>query len=471
MANEQNQALTEQQIQNLFNKGFSAFERGSLDMAIELLMRCVEVAPNFDRARKFLRAAEIQRALKKGRGALALMGAELAGAGALIQAKSLKTSKPEAALMAAEKMVAAAPLSRKYGMAYAEIAVAAGKPEAGVMTLESLLEQWPDDVPLLVRLADLYQLVGEWHKSRDCYNSLLRLDPRNPEIVKGLKEAEARLTVKAGGWEENTATDGKGGKDDFRKLIKDKDQAKSLDMKNKSVVGGDDADALIEEQKAKIAREPSNVNFRRGLARLYSQKKDYASAIAALEEARQLNPTDPELDRALTNARTADFDARIEAAKAAGDTATADNLQLERSQFVFDDLVSRVERYPNDLRLRFELGQQYFTYEAYDDAIQQFQLAQKSPKDRNEALCYLARCFRAKGQRDMAVMQLETALSQLLIMDDLRKQVLFELGEIAEENGDIEKAFKYYQEIYGSDISYRDIGEKMERVYKLRKAQ
>ena len=246
MASEQKQELNEQQIQNLFNKGFAAFERGSLDMAVELLTRCVEVSPGFDRARKFLRAAEVQKALKKGRGKLQLIAAELAGAGALLQAQTLKGTKPEAALMAAEKMMAAAPLSRKYGMAYADIAIAAGRPEAGVMTLEALLEQWPDDVPLLVRLADLYQATGEWRKSRDCYNNLLRLDPRNPDIVKGLKEAEARLTVKAGGWEEATDTEGKGGKDDFRKLIRDKDQAKTLDMQNKSVVGGSDADALIE---------------------------------------------------------------------------------------------------------------------------------------------------------------------------------------------------------------------------------
>ena len=140
----------------------------------------------------------------------------------------------------------------------------------------------------------------------------------------------------------------------------------------------------------------------------------------------------------------------------------------ERSQFVFDDLIQRVERYPNDLRLRFELGQQYLQYESYDDAIQQFQLAQRSPKERTDALFGLARCFRLKGQSDMAVMQLETALEQLPVMNDQRKQVLFELGEISEANGNTERAFTIYREIYGADIGYRDIGAKMERMYKRR---
>ena len=56
-------------------------------------------------------------------------------------------------------------------------------------------------------------------------------------------------------------------------------------------------------------------------------------------------------------------------------------------------------------------------------------------------------------------------------MDDTRKAVLFDLGEMAEEAGDIEKAFKIYREIYGADIAYKDIGEKMERIYKLRQQQ
>ncbi len=457
---------SEQQIQNLFNKGFAAFERGTLDMAIELLTRCVELSPSFLRARKFLRAAEIQRALKGGRGPLRLGLAELAAFPTHLQAVALyRAGKIRAALRATEKLLRAAPLSRKFSLLFADVAEAADEMPAAVMTLEVLSEQFPNDPALLARMGLAYQKVGEWRRSRDCFNALLTLHPRDPDALKRLKDSEARLSMEAGGWEENS---GNTEKDGYRKLIKNKDLAKSLDMQNKAVVTGQDADALIVEQKAKIAADPLNLNFHRGLARLYLQQKRFAEAIAALEEARRINPSDPELDRNLTSARIQDFDARVAALRTQQDTAGANQLEDERNQFVFDDLVSRVERYPNDLRLRHELGQEYFRYASYDDAIQQFQMAQRSPKDRNEALYYLARCFRAKGQKDMAVMQLETALAQLPIMDDLRKQVLFELGEIAEENGATEKAFTLYKEIYGSDIGYRDIAAKMERLYKAR---
>ena len=53
-------------------------------------------------------------------------------------------------------------------------------------------------------------------------------------------------------------------------------------------------------------------------------------------------------------------------------------------------------------------------------------------------------------------------------MDDMKKAVLFDLGEIAEETGDVERAFQLYKEVYGADIAYKDIEKKMERIYKLR---
>jgi tetratricopeptide (TPR) repeat protein len=143
-------------------------------------------------------------------------------------------------------------------------------------------------------------------------------------------------------------------------------------------------------------------------------------------------------------------------------------MEGEMNQFVFDDLSARVQRYPNDLKLRFELGLLYFKYEYFDEAIGQLQLAQRSPKERVEALYYLAKCFAKKGQRDMAVMQLETANDQLPIMDDLKKKVMFELGVLAEESGDYEKAFSFYKDVYGADIGFEDIGVRMERIYKLR---
>lgn len=455
-----------QQAQNFYNKGVVAFERGNLDIAIDLLMQCVTLAPGFSRARKFLRAAQIAKFKKEKKGRLSAQMQEVSATLLRMKVSTLlKANKSEMALLESEKLLAMNPLHSQNVEVAVEAAEAAGHPDAALFTIEAAYENNPDDMMLLRRVAEYYMKVGEYDKARDAYVKLNAFLPSDQNIFKMLKDAEARVTM-ASGWE-----DVAGKKDGYRDLIANKDQAKKLDIQAKAVVAGSDADAMIDEAKARLEKEPNNLNFYRALARLYAQNKRFDEAVDTLEAARKVNAADPELDRALSAAKINAFEAKIEALKSAGDAEGAANMETDMNQFVFDDLASRVQRYPNDLKLRFELGLQYFKYEYYDDAIGQLQLAQRSPKERIESLYYLSMCFAKKGQRDMAVMQLETANEQLLIMDDLKKKIVFELGDLAEQAGDIEKAFLYYKDVYGADIGFRDIGVRMERIYKLRQSQ
>ena len=309
-------------------------------------------------------------------------------------------------------------------------------------------------------MATYYTLAKRFDKARDAYAKLHDLAPQDQRIIQLLKDAEARATMSAG-WDD--ATGKKGG---FQALIANKEQAKKLDQANKAVISGDDAESLIAEKKAQIAREPNNMNFYRALARIFMQNKRFAEAIETLESAQKLGTVDPELDRMLSSVRAADYEYRIEELRKAGKEDEAAEVEAEKNQFVFDDLALRVQRYPNDLHLRYELGYQYYTYEYYDEAIEHLQLAQKSPKDRLDALYCLAMCFIKKGQRDMGVMQLETARDQLPTMDELKKKVVYQLGLCAEETGDIEKAYAYYKDIYSADVTFADLNERMLRLGK-----
>ncbi|MDR2850419.1 MAG: hypothetical protein LBW77_07795 [Verrucomicrobiota bacterium] len=458
---------TAQQAQNFFNKGEAAFERGNFDIAIDLLMQCVGLAPGFSRARKVLRATQIAKFRKERKSGL---GAKMQEAGAaLLRMKInglLKAGKKEAALFVCEHLLTVNPLHSQNVELAVACADASGHPDAALFTVEAAYENNQDDMNLLRRVADYYMAVGDYTKARDAYVRLTAGRPNDMTVVKLLKDAEARVTMTTGGWD--AAAGKKGG---FQDLIRDKDQAKKLDMQNKAVVAGSDADALIEEARAKIEKEPNNLNLYRALARLLSQNKRFDEAVEALESARKVNAADPELDRAVTNAKISSFESKIDALKAAGDAAGAADMETEMNQFVFDDLSSRVQRYPNDLKLRYELGLQYFKYGYYDEAIGQFQMSQRSPKERLDSLYYLAMSFAQKGQRDMAVMQLETANEQLPIMDDLKKKIVFALGKMSEDAGEIEKAFGYYKDVYSADIGFEDIGVRMERIYKLRQTQ
>ena len=443
-----------QKAQNFTNRGRQALESGRYELAVDMLMEAVGAAPDVLETRKLLRTAQIanfRRNGKTGFGAKLgcmmarqkIMGLVKKGAGAEARAE-------------AEKLLCQNPLDPDNIECAVKAAEAAGKTDHAAITVEAAYECSNKDPALLERVATYYQMAKNWGKARDAYQKLAELKPGDQRIMQLLKNTEAQATMNAG-WAQTAGK--KGG---FQALIANKEQAKKLDAANKAVITGDDAETLIQEKLAQIAKEPKNMNARRALARLYNQSKRYEEAINALNEAIEVaGSMDPELDRMLSQTTILYYDQLIEQCRAEGNEEGAADLEGQKNQFVFDDLAARVERYPNDLHLRYELGLQYYTYEYYDEALEHLQLAQKSPKDRLWALYYLAMCFLRKGQTDMAVMQLETARDAIPTMDELKKKVVYQLGLCAEQAGDLEKAYQYYKDVYSTDVGFEDLSERM----------
>ncbi len=450
-----------QKAQNFLNRGRQALESGKFDLAIDMLLESLKAAPSVLEARRLLRAAQIRRFQSNPPSSIQLKLQGISNWSARQKILGLcKKGEGAAAMEAAEQLLCKNPLDPDNIECAVKAAETAQMPEAAAISIEAAYSCNGNDENLLERIANYYLAGGNFLKARDAYEKLSKLRPHDQRIQQKLKDSEARATMSQG-WDQSAGQ--KGG---YRNLIANKDQAAKLDAANKAVVTDSDADTLIAEKKAQIEKEPNNMNYYRALARLYSQNKRFPEAIETLEAAQKVNSADPELDRMLSTVRTAYFEFTIEQLKAEGRMEDAEQVELEKNQFVFEDLAARVERYPNDLHLRFELGEQYYMYgeqdpSFYDEAIQHLQLAQKSPKDRLEALYLLALCFLAKGQRDMAVMQLETARDQLPQMNELKKKIVYQLGLCAEEAGDIEKAYAYYKDVYSNDVTFADINERM----------
>lgn len=453
-----------QKAQNFTNRGRQALETGKYDLAVDMLMEAVSAAPDVLETRKLLRAAQIANFKRNGKVGF---GAKLGYMMARQKIMGLvKKGHGAEAMLEAEKLLSLNPLDPDNIEAAVKAAEAAGRADAAALTIEAAYECSNNDPSLLERVATYYTMANRWEKARDAYLKLAELKPGDQRIVQLLKNTEARATMNSG-WEQTAGK--KGG---FQNLIANKEQAAKLDAANKAVVTGDDAELLIKEKLEQIAKEPKNMNARRALARIYTQSKRYEEAVAALEEAIQVNGAmDPELDRMLSQTRILYYDQVIDAWRAQGDEDTAQQIEAEKNQYVLDDLAQRVERYPNDLHLRYLLGVQYYTYEYYDEALEQLQHAQKSPKDRLSSLYYLAMCFLAKGQNDMAVMQLETARDAIPTMDDLKKKVVYQLGRCAEDAGELDKAYQYYKDVYSTDIGFEDLSERMMSVSQKLKAK
>jgi tetratricopeptide (TPR) repeat protein len=132
-----------------------------------------------------------------------------------------------------------------------------------------------------------------------------------------------------------------------------------------------------------------------------------------------------------------------------------------RDKFLLEECEKRVERYPNDLGFRYELGELYFQRENVKGAIQQFQLAVKNPQLRVKVLNYLGQCFLKQKLVDIAIRQFMTASSEIPGIDDTKKEVLYNLGVAYEAKGDKEKASECYQQIYEVDMGFRDVAQRL----------
>ncbi len=458
-----NEGSIPKRARDLFEKGMIALERANLPYAMDMFMAALEVEPRFLKARKFLRTAGIRQFTSANGGPVTHALATLAGLPNLVKGHlALQSGKPLRALQIAEQLLRTDALNLPFIQLLCKAAEAAQLPEIAIQTLEAAREFYGTRIDLLIQLGNLYTATNQMDPARECFEAVANLRPHDARAMKAYKDAMARDSMVKGGWTEVTKEGGS-----YRNVIKDLKEAATLEQEAKSVRDERSVEALIQNAIENIKREPDNINHRRTLVNLYVEANRFDDAIRATQECRRMpGIEDAQLDQLLTATRIKQFDSEIKDLRLNGDLAGAAAKQAEKEAFLFNDLQTRIERYPNDLQIRFELGVLLYERAQINEAIQQFQIAQRYPRNRVRTMYYLGLCFRQKQQLDMAREQLEKAAAELTTMNDMRKAVLYELGGILESLGQgREAADRYYKEIYQVDIGYKDVAAKIETAY------
>ena len=440
-------------------RGRQALESNKIDFAITMFKQAIEFAPNFVEARKNLRAAQILKFKRDNPSLLSLKFNKLKNIFKVSKVKSLiDHGKSIEAMAIVEDLLDTNPLDESYIDLAVKAADGANQLEIAAITLEAAFHAGDSkDKSLLEKVATYYTIAKKYAQAKEVYKKILANSPNDQRILQLLKNTEAQLTI-SNGWEQNAGKVG-----GTRELLKDKEEAERLDRSGKAEITGSDLDMVADEYIKRLEAVPYDSVAARALARLYIKSKKYKEAIDVLEKITKL-VTDPELDKMLSTAKLSAFDSIIEERKKRNEDYNA--VQVERDLFELEDLISRVERYPNDGHLRFELGSLLVKNERYDDAIKHLQISQKCLKDRLESLYLLAKCFISKGQRDLGVMQLETAAESIPTMTDLKKKIIYELAICAEDAGEDEKAYNYYKDIYSNDVTFFDVESRMMAVKK-----
>jgi tetratricopeptide (TPR) repeat protein len=347
--------------------------------------------------------------------------------------------------------------------------VAAGWPEIGVLALETLLEEKPRDGKVLHELGRLYHRMGESDKEVEIYNRIIESDPTDGEALRLGKDASARASMKTGGWTQAES---------YRDLIKDKDLAVSLEQQNRMALTGESLEQQITETYERHQAEPESVDHARRLASLCEQKEDFESAIAWYQYAADLtNRSDAGLLRKVSDLSTRKSELEIveherflaengpEHPEYADRAAALEAAKRQRAGMMIDDARKRSERNPTDLQLRFELGEHLLNAGHPREALPELQRARQNPNARLKAMNLLGKCYRELGMLDLAVKQLAEAAKEILVMDPMKKEIVYNLGLVYEEMGETENSIGCMKQIYEVDYGYRDVAARVESSY------
>ena len=98
--------------------------------------------------------------------------------------------------------------------------------------------------------------------------------------------------------------------------------------------------------------------------------------------------------------------------------------------------------------------------------LPELQRARQNPNARLKAMNLLGKCYQQLGMLDLAAKQLEEAASEILAMDPMKKEIIYNLGLVYEQMGDAAKSIEAMKQIYEVDYGYRDVAARVESSYR-----
>lgn len=332
---------------------------------------------------------------------------------------------------------------------------------------------------MFVKLLEAFANSGSYKLAAVAGENACRMDPADADLQHQVRNMLAQSTMTSGGYDDTEA----GG---FRKNIRDADKQLKLEQEDSVAKTDSTKDAIVERTKQEHEARPDDIPSLEKYAKalmargkgpdelkamtLFNQAFKQTGSFRFRKEAGeiQMNRARRTLEKikAVAKANPGDADAQDKLEKA--------SKQFEKLQI--DELKLQVENYPTDLSLKYKLGVILYQRGEYNDAIEQFQLAQSDPKIRRSVQNLMGKAFLALGGwEDAAITTLEQALGNQDDDDselgmDIRYGLMEALISKAQKDNDMEaaeRADKIAAGIAIQQFSFRDVREKRELIKSL----
>ena len=328
----------------------------------------------------------------------------------------------------------------------------------------------PKDVNVCRACARALALRKDYEQAIACWHRVEVLKPKDEEATKQIGDLQVKMTIDRGGYEDaESAVDVAANKQALGKqqVASDKTSTQS--------------ESPIQSLDREIRRSPSSPELYVKLAEAYFSEEDYDKAEEVLTRGYEASNGDPDLrekleDAQLRNLRIKIRDAEKERAKVKGDDLkTAEARKIHHRLKKDFDLKSlevwqnRVERYPNDLTAKYNLGDFCQRTGKHKEAIGNFQQARNDPRWKGVCLLKLGQCFQQIKQYRLAMTQYGSAIAEIPDHDaDTKKEALYCAGRLAIGLKDADLADKHLTALAAMDFGYKDVSALLDKVAEIR---
>lgn len=123
-----------------------------------------------------------------------------------------------------------------------------------------------------------------------------------------------------------------------------------------------------------------------------------------------------------------------------------------------------------DYETHYNMGTAYKEMDLMDEAVQEFQTSVSLVKPGDgtsrflQCCNMLGHCFMQKGMPEAAVIWFKKGLSAPGHTEDEYQALRYELASAYEQLGDLKNAREIYTEVYGVDVSYREVADKLSQL-------
>lgn len=450
---------------DLYRRGNEALAKGNFDYAVDCYKKCVQLVPDHLHYRQVIRGAVGKKYRDNKTGASM---AFLRVAGVKAQIKKLQFQKKWRELdAAAEDGLLINPWDASFNAGVGEAAVHLNYPEVAIFGYEKAVESDPKNKDYLRALAHGYEKKLRYLEAIKIWERVQQLDPLDIEARSKITGLNATNMIQRANLDETTKMqDVVINKQGYEASIKG-DAGNEEDTSSPG-------QSLENDLRHAIRREPAAIGNYLKLAELYRKELRFDEACDIYQKALQVSGGDPNVRERLEDVqlemgrRNRDL-VKQDAAKHPSDAERQQRFQDVNKELIQQEITvysSRVERYPQDLRLKAELANRFVLTGKTSLAIPLYQQAAKDPRLEALILVSLGKCFLKEKKNDLAEFQFKKAVVKLNPQDHLK--VLLEcryyLGRLSEEAMRTEDAISNYNEVIALEYDYKDARERLEKL-------